>query len=477
MAFIRYRKIGNNEYAYSVQAYWDSTLKKSRQKTTYLGIVVDKDKGIYKNPRKDSRGKELILDFGDTFIIDQTLKKSPLYQVIRHSFGSFANEILALSYYKLCSPGAMSHAYNFYKGNYINQVFPDLRIKSQRISEILKTIGAENVMREFFTQYIKTVTDKENGLIIDSTALPNHINTPFSMWSHTDNNIEMSIKFLFVTTKEFGHPLYFRYLPGSIPDVSLVTNTLQELKFFGVKSSFALLDAGFYSSENITKLNEADLAFLTRLPSSRKIFKQLITEVAPTIEKAQNATKYNNRILFVKHQEVEIDDMHLNAYVILDPIRKQRETSKLLSNLLEDDLIDDNTDNALLSKGIFILISSDTIETTQVVPLYYKRQKVEELFGIAKDDIDILPLRIHSESTLRGYLLINFIALSIYVLLNTALGNKYRLEETLSIMRNLKCKIYNDNFLVSERTKQQREILEHLEIQHLENLVPKTPGI
>ncbi|MCL5047544.1 MAG: hypothetical protein M1374_01925, partial [Firmicutes bacterium] len=75
------------------------------------------------------------------------------------------------------------------------------------------------------------------------------------------------------------------------------------------------------------------------------------------------------------------------------------------------------------------------------------------------------------------YLLINFIALSIYVLLNTALGNKYRLEETLSIMRNLKCKIYNDNFLVSERTKQQREILEHLEIQHLENLVPKTPGI
>jgi transposase len=257
----------------------------------------------------------------------------------------------------------------------------------------------------------------------------------------------------------------------------LVTNTLQELKFFGVKSSFALLDAGFYSSENITKLNEANLAFLTRLPSSRKIFKQLITEVAPTIEKAQNATKYNNRILFVKHQEVEIDDMHLNAYVILDPIRKQRETSKLLSNLLEDDLIDDNTDNALLSKGIFILISSDTIETTQVVPLYYKRQKVEELFGIAKDDIDILPLRIHSESTLRGYLLINFIALSIYVLLNTALGNKYRLEETLSIMRNLKCKIYNDNFLVSERTKQQREILEHLEIQHLENLVPKTPGI
>jgi transposase len=79
-------------------------------------------------------------------------------------------------------------------------------------------------------------------------------------------------------------------------------------------------------------------------------------------------------------------------------------------NLLEDDLIDDNTDSELLKQGIFILISSDEINLKQVVPLYYKRQKVEQLIAIAKSDLDILPLKVHNESTLRGYLLINFIS-------------------------------------------------------------------
>ena len=62
MAFKRYRIIGNNEYAYSVEAYWDSKLKKSVQRSRYLGVVLYKDKGIYKRPRKDKDGKELILD-------------------------------------------------------------------------------------------------------------------------------------------------------------------------------------------------------------------------------------------------------------------------------------------------------------------------------------------------------------------------------------------------------------------------------
>ncbi len=472
MAFIRYRQVGNNEYAYSVEAYWDSKLKKSRQRTTYLGIVVDKQKGTYRLPRKEKMANELILDFGDSFMIHETIKSTPFYEVIQESFPDLSNEVLALSYHKICNPSAMSLAKNFYTGNYVSQLFKGIDISSQKISGLLKTIGEEKTLRSFFKSYIKTVQDRENGLIIDSTALPNQIHIPFTSWGYSDSNIEMSIKFLFVTTKESGSPLYFRYMPGSIPDVSLVTNTLEELKEYGVTSSIALLDAGFYSQENITKLTEAKLPFLTRLPASRKIFKELIVKTAPSLNTANNAIKYGKRILYVKHEPIEIDGLNLNAYVILDPDKKQKQINKILVNLIEDDLIDDNTDSELLKQGIFILISSFHIDIKQIVPLYYKRQKVEQLFAIAKSDLDILPLRVHSESTLRGYLLINFVALCIYVLLNNALGSNYSMEETLQIMRNLKCKVYTDKLLISETTKVQREIFEHLKI-----LVPKTTGI
>ena len=45
MGFIRYKQFGNKEYAYEITAYWDPKLKKPRQKSKYLGVVIDKEKG------------------------------------------------------------------------------------------------------------------------------------------------------------------------------------------------------------------------------------------------------------------------------------------------------------------------------------------------------------------------------------------------------------------------------------------------
>jgi hypothetical protein len=42
MTFIRYRKYGQQEYAYEITAYWDPAKKACRQKTKYLGVVIDK---------------------------------------------------------------------------------------------------------------------------------------------------------------------------------------------------------------------------------------------------------------------------------------------------------------------------------------------------------------------------------------------------------------------------------------------------
>jgi len=48
-----------------------------------------------------------------------------------------------------------------------------------------------------------------------------------------------------------------------------------------------------------------------------------------------------------------------------------------------------------------ILVSSFEINKNEVVPLYYMRQTVEKLIGFAKDDLDLIPLRVHREETLR----------------------------------------------------------------------------
>lgn len=474
MSFIRYKKIGNQEYAYEITAYWDKELKKSRQHPKYLGVVIDKDAKIFeKKKKKKYDAEKLILDFGDTFILNEFLKKTQIRDVLFKVFGNLTEYLLALIYYRLCYPSAMMYAKTWYQGSYVRFISKDIDLSSQRISEFLKAIGEERLQREYFKNHISLLANTNEGIIIDATSMPNQIHFPFNTWGYNDGGIDKQIRFLFVIDKKSSLPLYFRYLPGNIVDVSSLTTTIEELKKYDIKSSFALVDAGFYSEDNIKELYSEEIDFLTRLPSKRTLFKDLIKEAVPDIETFKNAVKYGDRILFIKQKKVDLFGYEGYAHIVLDPERKGRETKKLLINAIEDKESDEeNVEFELLKSGAMILVSSFEIEKKEVVPLYYMRQMVEKLIGFAKDDLDLIPLRVHREETLRGYLFLIFITLTIFVQMKKEIGDEYTVEEALLTMRNLKCKVYDNELIVQELAKQQKEIIEKLDI-----IVPKKLGI
>ncbi len=119
-----------------------------------------------------------------------------------------------------------------------------------------------------------------------------------------------------------------------------------------------------------------------------------------------------------------------------------------------------------------ILVSSFNLKNEDVVPAYYVRQTAEKLFGFSKDDLNLLPLRIHSEESLRGFLFMQFVTLIAFVHIKNKLGKEHNVEEILLKLRNLKCKVYEDEIIICEPNKQQKEILEKLDI-----LMPKKLGI
>ncbi len=146
MSFIRYKKFGNIEYAYEITAYWDSKEKKSRQHSKYLGIVVDKEAKIFKKKEKKQYEEEkLILDFGDTYILNEFMKKTNIRDTFFKVFGDRTEYLLALIYYRLCYPSAMMHAKSWYQGSYARLISKDIDFSSQRISDFLKAIGDEQL--------------------------------------------------------------------------------------------------------------------------------------------------------------------------------------------------------------------------------------------------------------------------------------------------------------------------------------------
>jgi len=251
-------------------------------------------------------------------------------------------------------------------------------------------------------------------------------------------------------------------IAGNIVDVSTLKATVEELKRYGVSRYFLILDAGFFSEENIKELYNEEIQFLIRLPSLRKLYKRLIVEESRELESYKNAIRYGRRVLFVKQREVELFGKRVYAYVVLDPERKGREMRKTLLKVMDEieEGEEEEMEYILMKKGIMILISSSELDRENVISLYYTRQIAEKLFGFSKDDLNLLPLRVHKEETLRGYLFLQFASLVVYSLLKRELGRDYTVEEVLLTLRNLKCKVYEDEIIVQELTKQQRKIFE-----------------
>ena len=111
------------------------------------------------------------------------------------------------------------------------------------------------------------------------------------------------------------------------------------------------------------------------------------------------------------------------------------------------------------------------MDRIDAVPLYYTRQIAERMFGIAKDDLNILPLRTHSEPNFKGFMLLVFISLIISCGLKDRLG-KISIEEAVSVLKTLKCKVFDDAIVSLEVNKKQRLILETAHV-----LVPKIDGV
>lgn len=473
MTYTIYKTIGRNEFAYKVTSKWDPVKKQSRRTTEYLGKVIDKKNQIFERVRSKQIQEKLILDFGDTYVIDQFFRTASWHLLLKDIPEVQRETLFSLIFYRLCHTGAMMHAKNWYDGNIVKMLYKKAEVSSQRISDFLMEIGEENLQRRFFKGYLQQFSNTKKGIIIDATSLPNQIHIPMTEWGLSGEEIDKQLRFLLVVDKQTSYPLFFRSLPGNIVDVSTVKNTIQELAQYGIKECFIYHDAGFFSEENITEYYTNNINFLTRLPATRTLYKNMIREEANTLEKISHGTKYGRRGIFVKEKVINLFGKTAYAYIVLDPRRKGREIERfLLENLDDKEKKEEEQEYDFINNGIMILVSSFQIPKDEVVPAYYIRQTAEMLFGFSKDDIGILPLRVHNDQRLSGFLFLQFLTLILFVELKNKLGKKHTVEEMVLTLRKLKCKVYEERILINELTKEQRVIAEKLSI-----LVPKTMGI
>ena len=105
-------------------------------------------------------------------------------------------------------------------------------------------------------------------------------------------------------------------------------------------------------------------------------------------------------------------------------------------------------------QGLFVLYSSRPIKREDVLPIYYTRQQIEQVFDVCKNNTKMLPIRTQSEETFRGHLVLSFIASVIVKMLQEKVKDtSFNPESMMLSLRNQKCKVFDDKVITCEFVK------------------------
>ncbi len=342
----------------------------------------------------------------------------------------------AMVLFYILSSEANCDAINWYQGNVVRLLYPRANMTSQRISDFLAAIGTPEKQFQFQKAYIRYVMSSYNtdrNIMIDSSGLPNGNHTGLTAVSNHNGVISNEIRLIFVVQLESGIPLYYQAIPGNIVDVTTLERTLCHLSALGINISSCIMDAGYNCADNLDLFYNEDgslkIEFMTRVKAGDATFKRILKEELATLESGENFVQYANRYLFIKKRKVSVGsggNKKAWMYVGLDCPRKNDELHKLFRRAERNSLSQEDVYEAMQHQGIFALITGTEYTIAELLPAYYQRQSAEQIFDFAKNYTKLLPLRIHSEETFSGHLLLSYIgSCTIKMLQNRPKENYY----------------------------------------------------
>lgn len=448
---------------------------KKRNDGIYLGRVIDKTKNVFYSsergiftydpvnnifgaadetyvtniPDDQRKRPKVCLDFGDSYFVYELIRSCGYDSVINSLPYRNKDTLNAMIQYYILQDKANDHAEIWYDGSVAQLLFPNANLTSQRISDFLKSIGKRENVEQFFEAHIKWIKEKvcdDPAILIDSTGLPNNIHFPLTAISNHNGKISREARMTTVVQRDTGYPLMFRITPGNINDISTITRSINDLSVHHIDTDFVLMDAGYFTDDNVDALYNAGIEFITRLPErNRNLYNSVLSEGQNKLIKQENLVRYNNRAVYIVRIDCKLGKQNHEgfAYLGYDVDRASDESHKAVKRLADKKLTDEQFQKILDSAGLFVIVSSLPYQSNEILPVYYIRQTIEQYFDISKGSSKLTPLRIHSEQALYGHLILSMIAATVNIRIMNTIKQYHDDRDSLFMsLGNQKCLVY-----------------------------------
>lgn len=450
--YIRNKRNGVT-YIYLDEPYWDKEKQCGRHRRKCIGKLGEDGReeynDYYRRTQEESGGKEILsvsktVRLGERLICAKVSKEAGLSRPLVSAFGKErAGKIESLACYQMCSSRPFAYAEPWLEERGLGD-----GMSSEAVSTLLSSI-TEDEMSAFSKLWLGRNMGKKS-ILFDITSVSSYSSIPGVERGHNRDreNLEQ-INLALLSTYDTKVPLMARRLNGSLSDVTVLTGMVETLRKLGVPSFSIMADRGFYSDKNLRFLHERKVGFTIPVPSSVLWQKDLIRESIGKLYRPECLVDRDGGGDSIVYARTVYDPSspygRVWKHVYYDPVRKERETARLMGKLNEcreelesGDLdernrpyyeeyftvketpkrgrkvrLNDDAVRAFVEGGscYWVIVSSVEKDAGRCLRMYRERNNAEVHFDDLKNAIDCGRLRVHNGRTLDGKLFVSFIAL------------------------------------------------------------------
>lgn len=367
-------------------------------------------------------------------------------------------------------PGILTWQYNHplpYEDGITEDVYHNLFVQ----------LGTDESLQQSFFRHRCASLSASDALAYDSSAI--------STYSENQNEARYgfnkahdglkTIKLLTLYSIENRQPVAFTKQPGNLPDVTSITNAINQLSALGVRTTEIITDNGYYSEQNFAELLLAGFDFITLAKTSVKWIRPEVDRQREALDSFKSVCPFDpsthgvcvllmhdfeRKRKYASHKsgaqkgdaETFTRRIYLNIY--FNHSRQSADKAAFEADLFElKTLLESGTpvdelpdlSQAKVKKyfsikkrggkitvvpinkaiadankyhGYFVLVSNKEKDPFECLRKYRKRETIESFFEAGKQHADGSRARVWNADTLRGRMFVQFVSLCYYEYLN-----------------------------------------------------------
>lgn len=471
---VELKLINGRYYLYGVKSIYDKELKKAKKIS--LGILGSiTETGGFVPSHKQKRLKTSVSEpvsvreYGFSKWLVDTLETEGILENLQKEFPHHWQFIVIMVYCRTAYQSPLKNVPFYIEQANITELLNwNEKLNDQKISDALYSLGSQ---QGAIQRYLKSKDDNNRTILIDATdiALKSNKISLSQKGYNADMNFQSQFVLLYLYDATSLKPLYYRLLPGNIREISAMQNTI---KMSGMRNCVYIADKGFFSTSNITVLEEMGMRFIIPLKRDNKLIPY---SSLTNIEQTDNYFDFAKRFIFFTNT---IAENNLRIDLFLDGKLKEEEKADYLSRIktLPESYSKPSFNEKITSMGTMALIHNTKMTPQEVYIEYKTRGEIEQFFDHLKNTLEVSSSNMQREESLNGWMFINHLSMQIIYkiyakLKNTplnkkqTLNHKYSIKDTIEHLKSIKkIQLCGHESVIAEINKATKTLLEKMKL-------------